>query len=146
MPTIKTIFSEEEIDGLLDIYNSTDMTLVRADQNLKQVFIAPYPKKNHFTKKILDAKVEESYFVEYPVGAFCIPHQDAKIIDGSIINENITTITHLTDDYGGGASVVGDQTFKPKKGETVLYDPEETHGVEEITSGSRIVYVVWYVK
>ena len=143
---IKTIFSEEEIDGLLDIYNSTDMRPVQSDQNLKQVFITPHSKKNHFTKKIHNTEVEECYFVEYPIGAFCVPHQDAKIIDGRIINENITTITLLSDDYEGGASVVGDQTFKPKKGETVFYDPDELHGVEEITSGSRIVYVVWYRK
>jgi len=138
--TIKNIFKEEEIDELLDIYYSSDMILHRADQNLKRVFVTRYCKENKFSKKILDAKVDQSYFVEYPAGAYCTLHQDVKL-DYCIT----TTITHLTDDYEGGESLVGDEVIKPKKGETVFYKQEEMHGVKPVKSGSRIVYVAWFI-
>ena len=140
---IKTIFSKEEIEHLLEIYDSTNMKPVQPDrdQNLKQVFFANHSKNSHFTKKIHNTEVEHCYFVEYPVGASCAPHRDYK---RNI--ENITTITLLSDDYEGGYSITEEVAFKPKKGETVFYEPDELHGVEEVTSGSRIVYVVWYVK
>ena len=140
MVTIKNIFKEEEIDELLNIYHSSDMIPHHSNLNLKQVFVSRQCKENKFNKKILDAKTDQSYFVEYPVGAYCTPHKDRNV-DGKIV----TTITHLTDDYEGGESLVGDEVIKPKKGETVFYEPEKIHGVKPVKSGSRIVYVAWFI-
>jgi len=137
---IKSVFSEEEIGDLLYIYERD--VLVNGheptDSLLKNTFVYVREESDRFTEKIYDGELVQHYFVEYCTGASCDLHQDT----GNVI----TTITLLSDDYEGGASMNEEETFIPKKGETVFYEPNELHGVEEITSGSRIVYVSWYLK
>ena len=137
---IKTIFSKEEIEHLLEIYELEVLVHghEETDSLLKNTFVCSRHGSDHFTRKISDKKLKQHYFVEYCTGASCDLHQDT----GNVI----TTITLLSDDYEGGASMNEEETFIPKKGETVFYEPNELHGVEEVTSGSRIVYVAWYDK
>ena len=137
---VKKIFSKDEIGHLLEIYELE--VLVHGheatDSLLKNTFVCSRHGSDHFTRKISDKKLKQHYFVEYCTGASCDLHQDT----GNVI----TTITLLSDDYEGGYSITEEVAFKPKKGETVFYEPNEIHGVEEVTSGSRIVYVAWYHK
>ncbi len=137
---IKTIFSKEEIEHLLEIYELEVLVHGQeaTDSLLKNTFVCSRHGSDHFTRKISDKKLKQHYFVEYCKGAYCDLHYDT----GNVI----TAITLLSDDYEGGYSITEEVVFKPKKGETVFYEPDELHGVEEVTSGSRIVYVAWYHK
>lgn len=50
-------------------------------------------------------------------------------------------IVFLNDDFEGGELIMGNITFKPKKGQMIYFSREEGHYVNNVTKGSRFTLV-----
>lgn len=95
-----------------------------------------------FGKKLRNLGISGHVWQE---GAFAAMHSDNHDMDGNPqpgwIENKLVTIVYLNDDYVGGHLVFKNfpVDIKPKKGTLVVFDVDyaHTHGVTEITSGTR---------
>lgn len=88
----------------------------------------------------VDNKAYMDYFqlVKWPEKSSMDPHIDQPA-------HQYTSLIYLNDDYEGGETVVESEAIKPKKGMVVVLKGNVyTHGVNEVTSGTRFMLSAWY--
>jgi len=56
----------------------------------------------------------------------------------------ISAITYLNDDYEGGKTVVDGVEHTPKKGYTLIFRSNISHGVTEVIKGQRGILATWF--
>ena len=76
---------------------------------------------------------------------------DGYTDDAELRSRKFSSVLYINDDYTGGETFIktetgADYVSKPKKGSLVFYhsSPINEHGVNAITSGSRVTLPIWY--
>lgn len=109
------------------------------DQELTNFVIEKLKKWN--VKRIGDT----IQFLNYGKGDFFTKHRDR--IDGieDTYNRYMTLIVQLSEqkDYEGGNMYVNDILFEKEIGNSIMFDSGLEHEVLEISSGQRLVMVMW---
>ena len=170
--TVETIFSEEEINNLKDLYNLQDESLAHQDYNLFNVD-KRHVRSQTYTNEILKLNQYAGmrsmghYFVKYVPDSFTRIHSD----NNEVVGKTIVTLVDTVDLVGGETlmfdvyprqprpsnkyakrtdkDVSYDQDIVPLivpmvDGQSVVYDHNIRHGVCKVHSGHRIVLVSWY--
>ena len=83
-------------------------------------------------------------------GKYLAPHRDNQYLRGqeeiATPWRHYTATTYLNDDYEGGKIDLPDQNkqIKPKKGQVILFQAGEPHGVTKIRKGVRYTMLTWF--
>ena len=82
--------------------------------------------------------------VEWHSGLSCDIHKDITHPADPCGDNFWTTVCYLNDDYQGGETIVNNQTFRPKKGQLLVFNGKVlSHGVSKIY-GTRYTMIAWW--
>lgn len=86
-------------------------------------------------------KMHPPKFSRYTEGSYYKRHTDAPWMGET--RTDLSCTLWLTDGYDGGWLRIGDQDYKGKPGECIIYDCGAPHEVTPVTSGERICVITW---
>ena len=119
------------------------------DRWVKDIFYKYINKK--FNKRVKE--IEPAQLMRYSEGGFYKPHSDSEAFDiktqawQRMIDRDYSLLLYLNDDFEGGGVYFThfNYTFKPKKGDLLIFPSNHLyiHEALEVTSGLRYVIVSW---
>ena len=135
---IINVFNVARNGNLASVYRDTLLFEVVENTSLYKMALTVQRSVSFLTNKI---GIDWCHIVEWPAGSKQNFH-----IDDTSGDTVFTSITYLNDDYAGGETqFLNDISVVPKRGRTVYFDGNYyTHGVNEITSGTRYTLPIWY--
>jgi PKHD-type hydroxylase len=118
-------------------------------QELNQLVMMPLVQNSEYQAAALPAKVATPFYARYQAGMTYGFHVDDPVMGPMTgrYRSDVSTTVFLNDDYEGGELIVrtafGEQAFKPKAGDAIVYPSSSWHKVAEVTRGERLVAVTW---
>jgi len=122
-------------------------------QQLNQMIMPSLVKHPDYQSSVYPLKVATPFYARYETGMQYGFHVDDPIMGSpnSSMQEryrsDVSTTIFLNDDYQGGELVIktasGEQSFKCKAGDAIVYPSSSLHKVNEVTSGIRLVAITW---
>ncbi|MEH6455169.1 MAG: Fe2+-dependent dioxygenase [Cocleimonas sp.] len=122
-------------------------------QQLNQMVMPSLVKHQDYQSSVYPLKVATPFYARYETGMQYGFHVDDPIMGSpnSSMQEryrsDVSTTIFLNDDYQGGELVIktasGEQSFKCKAGDAIVYPSSSLHKVNEVTSGIRLVAITW---
>lgn len=116
---------------------------------LNQMLMPSLLQNQQFQSFTLPLRVATPFYVRYSKGMSYGYHVDDPIMGpmNARYRTDLSITVFLNDDYEGGELAIktpfGTQQFKSKAGDVLVYPSTSVHKVEEVTSGERLVAVLW---
>ena len=120
---------------------------------LNQMIMPSLMKHNDYQNIVYPLKIATPIYARYETGMQYGFHVDDPIMGNANASmqeryrSDVSTTIFLNDDYQGGELVIkttsGDQSFKGKAGDAIVYQSSSLHRVNEVISGARLVAITW---
>ena len=121
------------------------------NQQLNQIVMNSLAQHPRYQAVAFPLKIAGAFYARYTQGMQYGFHVDDPVMgpmNGRYRADIATTIfLNSKDDYQGGELVIrtatGEQSFKPDRGDAIIYPANTWHKVNEVTQGERLVAVTW---
>ncbi len=120
-------------------------------QQLNQIVMNSLVQNEEYQRAALPNKISTPFYARYSQGMTYGFHVDNPVMGplGQQYRTDVSTSVFLNDKeaYQGGEIIIqtpfGDQRVKLDAGDAIVYPSSSLHKVDEITSGQRLVAVIW---
>lgn len=141
------LFSKAEcnyiLSGIADSPGTSDLDT--NDRKYKEWLIVDKAILDFILKKVKHLgikQIKEGRILRYETGCFFDQHLDTW---HKYPHRLKTLLIQLSEelDYTGGTMTFGGELFNKQIGNVTIFDGKVWHGMEEVTSGVRYVFVIW---
>ena len=143
----EVLFNQEDCNYILSGIDTSPGTsdLDTNDRKYKEWLIVDRNILDFILNKVSHlgvGQIKEGRILRYETGCFFDQHLDTW---HKYPHRLKTLLIQLSDelDYTGGNMTFGGELFNKQIGNVTMFDGKVWHGMEEVTSGERYVFVIW---